>query len=237
MKVGDDAAGFAIAENLRGQMTGSKQAKFNAENAVSLVQMAEGGLNEQNNILIRLRELSVYAASDNIGNEERDYINTEFKVLVDEFDRIAKSTRFGSRELLTGKGDSYDFQVGAFAGAENVINFTLDTDTTASSVGIDGVDVSDKSSARDAIEEIDQAIQKVAGARAGLGAVQSRFQYAIDNLGNQEENLAAARASYMDVDVAAEAASLTQGKILQEIGTAVLGQANVDPSRVLRLIN
>lgn len=234
---GDDAAGFAISENLRGQLTGNKQAKFNAENAISLVQTVEGGLNEQNNILIRLRELAVYSSSDTIGDEERGYINTEFQQLIQEFDRIAKTTRYGSKNLLTGQGEHFDFQVGPYKGPENVVQFDLDANTTSSAVEIEGLDISDKDDARDAISELDFAVQKVAGTRATLGAVQSRFQYAIDNLSTQAENLQMARSSYVDADVAEESANLAQGRVLQEFSTAVLAQANSEPSRALRLIN
>jgi flagellin len=236
LQAGDDAAGFAISESLRGQLTGNKQAKFNAENAISLVQTAEGGLNEQNNILIRLRELAVYSASDTLGDDERTLVNNEFQQLVAEFDRIAKSTRFGSKDLLVGDDQNYEFQVGAYKGPENVIQFKLDANTTASNVGITGLDVSDKDDARDSISSVDDAIYKVASTRANLGAAQSRFQYAIDNLSTQAENIQAARSIYTDTDYAEEAANLAQGKILQEAGISVLAQANGDTNRIMRLI-
>jgi flagellin len=236
VQAGDDAAGFAISENLRGQLTGNKQAKFNAENAISLVQTAEGGLNEQNNILIRLRELAVYSASDTLGDDERGLVNNEFQQLIAEFDRIAKSTRFGSKNLLVGDDQKYEFQVGPYKGPENVIQFQLDANTTAGNVGITDLDVSDKDDARDAISNVDDAIFKVASTRANLGAAQSRFQYAIDNLSTQAENIQAARSIYTDTDYAEETANLSKAKILQEAGIAVLAQSNNDSGRVLRLI-
>jgi flagellin len=233
---GDDAAGFAIAESLRGQLGGTKQAKFNAESAVGLVQTAEGGLNEQNNILVRLRELAVYSASDTIGDDERGFLNTEFKGLTEEFDRIAKSTRYGNKNLLTGTGQAFEFQVGAFKGPENVIKFKLDANTTASDVGISGVEIGSKSDAVDSLSSIDEAILHVAGTRATFGAMQSRLQHTIDTLGVQAENLDAARGHIVDVDVAAETSRLAQAQIMQQAGTAVIAQANNSAARAIRLL-
>lgn len=233
---GDDAAGFAIAESLRGQLGGAKQAKFNAESAVGLVQTAEGGLSELNNILIRQRELAVYAASDTIGDDERGFLNTEYKGLTEEFDRIAKSTRYGNKNLLTGTGEEFQFQVGAFKGPENVINFKLDANTTASDVGLNGTEISSKGDALDSLSSIDEAIVKVAGARATFGAMQSRLQHTIDSLGVQAENLDAARGHIVDVDAAEESTKLAQAQLLQQAGTAVIAQANSSNMRALRLL-
>jgi flagellin len=237
VRAGDDAAGFAIAEGLRGQVGGLKQAKFNAESATSLVQTAEGGLNEQNNILVRLRELAVYAASDTIGDEERGYLDNEFQQLTQEFDRIAKSTRYGNKQLLTGTNEQFEFQVGPFQGAENVIKYKLDANTTASDVGIDGLEISDQDSAGSALEDIDGAMTHVAAARAGFGAMQSRFQHAIDALGVQAENLEEARGHIVDVDMAEEVSKLAQAQILQQAGTSVIAQANTSSMRALRLLD
>lgn len=236
VRAGDDAAGFAISESLRGQLGGTKQAKFNAESAVSLVQTAEGGLNEQNNILVRLRELAVYAASDTIGDTERDFLNTEFNQLTEEFDRIAKTTRYGAKSLLTGTGEEFKFQVGPYKGSENVITFKLDADTTASDVGIDGLDISDKGGALDSLSSLDDAITKVAGTRAGFGAMQSRLEHAIGALDVQAENLASARGHIVDVNVAEETAKLAQAQVQQQAGIAVLAQANVANARAINLL-
>ena len=235
-RVGDDAAGFAISETLRAQLASSKQAKFNAESAQSFVQAAEGGLNEQNNILIRLRELAVYAASDTLGSEEREYLDTEFQQLTAEFDRIANSTRFGNKALLTGTGEDFEFQVGAYPGQDNAIEFTLDADTTASSIGISGLEVTDKSSARSALDDIDQAIYKIAGVRSTFGAFQSRLQHTIDHLASQNENIDRSRSQIADADIAEEVSKLATGRILQEAGTSVLAQANFSTRQALRLL-
>lgn len=237
VRAGDDAAGFAIAESLRGQLGGTKQAKFNAESAVSLVQTAEGGLNEQNNILVRLRELAVYAASDTIGNEERQFLDTEFQQLTSEFDRIAKSTRYGNKQLLTGTGEEFQFQVGAFKGDENVIKFTLDANTTASDVGIDGLDITDQSSSLNSLKSLDAAILRVAGTRSTFGAMQSRLGHAIEALAVQAENLDAARGHIVDVNVAEETAKLAQAQVQQQAGIAVLSAANQSNARAIRLLD
>lgn len=232
----NDAAGFAISELLRAQVAGARQAKNNTQAAIAFVQTAEGALNEQNNILIRMRELAINAASDTIGDQEREFLNQEFQMLTAEFDRIAKVTRFGSKELLVGTGEEFTFQVGAYKGEENVIRFTMDSDTTAESVGIDGLDVSDQDDAADTLEYIDEAVMKVGGARASLGAIQSRFQFASDNLDVQGQNLEEARSLIADVDVAQATSKLTSAQVLQEAGMAVLVQANAAPGRLLKLI-
>ena len=236
VRAGDDAAGFAIAESLRGQAGGTKQAKFNAESAVGLVQTAEGGLNEQNNILVRLRELAVYAASDTVSDVEREFLDSEFQQLTAEFERIARSTRYGNKQLLTGSGEKFEFQVGAFQGPENVIKFELDANTTADEVGIDGLSISDQGDATDTLSSLDEAIIKVSGTRANLGAMQSRLNYAINSLSVQAENLEAARSHIVDVDIAEEVTKLAQAQILQEAGTSVIAQANQSATRALRLL-
>ena len=139
----DDAAGLAISENLRGQIAGLKMAKSNADNAQSLVEVGEGGLNEITNIMIRLRELGVQAASDNVSDVERGFLNTEAEHLIDEADRIARTTRFGDQVLLDGTGGSKTFHVGAFGGAENQVTFTFDGNATKNGpLGYDSIDVS-----------------------------------------------------------------------------------------------
>lgn len=233
---GDDAAGFAIAETLKAQLAGTNQAKRNGEMATGLIQTAEGGLNEQNNILIRMRELAVQAGSDTVGDDERGFLNQEFQQLGQEFDRIAKSTRYANKQLLVGNGDRFEFQVGAYAGSENVIEFTLNADTQGSAVGIDGMDITDRDSALGTLSDLDDALKKVAGARATFGAAQSRFQHAIDNLSVQGENIQVAIGNIEDVDVAQETSKLAMGQIQQQAGVAVMAQANASADRILRLI-
>ena len=144
VQAADDAAGLAISESLKAQIRGIGQARNNAFNAGSAIQVSEGGLNEINNILVRLRELGIQAASDNIGEQERGFLNEESKQLLQEADRIAKTTRFGDKVLLDGSGGDLEFHVGAFAGEENVIKYSLSTNATADELGINSIDVSEK---------------------------------------------------------------------------------------------
>ena len=236
VRAGDDAAGFAISESLRGQLAGTHQGKFNAESAISMVQTAEGGLAEQNNILVRLRELAVYAASDTVGEEERKFLNIEFRGLVEEFDRIAKTTKFGTKSLLTGTGERFRFQVGPHQGEENAINFVLEADATASAVGVDGLDVESQSAALDSLRSIDDAIVRVSGTRAGFGAMQSRLQYAVSTQTVHAENLDQARGHIVDVDVATETAKLAQAQVQQQASISILAQANQMNARALHLL-
>lgn len=232
----NDAAGFAISEMLRAQVAGLGQAAQNARTAQAFIQTAEGGLSEQNNILVRMRELAVSAASDSIGDQERGFVNEEFTLLVSEFDRIAKSTKFGSKNMLSGSDEEFTFQVGPNQGSENEIKFKLSADTQASSVGIDGLDISDQDSARGALGDIDEAVMKVAGTRAKLGGEQSRMMFAIDNLETQKQNNEEARSIIADVDVAEETSKLARASLLQDAGMAVLTQANSYPKKLLQLI-
>lgn len=233
---GDDAAGFAIAESLRGQAASLRQAKYNSDNAEGLIQVAEGGLNEQNNILVRLRELAVQSASDTLSDDERGFLNTEVQNLTAEFDRIAKTTRYGSKQLLVGSNKQYEFHLGSGSSDDDIVTYKFDTDTRGSTLKVDGISVESKDSAKDSLNSIDEAMLKIAKARAGFGAMQSRFQIASNNLDIQHENIMAARSRIADADVAEESANLMQAQVLQGFGTAVLAQANQDPQRALRLL-
>lgn len=233
----DDAAGLAISENIKGQTRGLAMARQNAFNAGSLVQVSEGGLSEINNILIRLRELGVQAASDNIGDDERMFLDQEVQQLVLESDRIAKTTRFGSKQLLDGSGDELEFQVGAFAGEENVIRYKMSADATASKLGIDGVSVDSKSSARDLLGSVDDALKDIGKMRADFGAVQSRLNTTTSNLDIQHENLSAANSRIRDADIAKESAELASAQVLQQAAISVMAQANQQPAQALRLLS
>ncbi len=232
----DDAAGLAISENIRGQTRGIAAARSNANNAVSLVQVSEGGLNEVSNILIRLRELGVQAASDNIGDTERSFLNQEAKQLTEESDRIAKTTRFGNRQLLDGSGEQLEFQVGAFAGKDNIIKYNLNADATASTLGIAGLNVETKSDARDALGQVDSALEKIGKMRADFGAVQSRLNTTTSNLDIQYENLSAANSRLRDADVAFESSEMASSGILQQAAISVMAQANQTPAAALKLL-
>lgn len=234
---GDDAAGFAISEMLRGQESGLMQARRNADGAISLIQVAEGGLSEQNNILVRLREIGVQAASDTVNDDEREYLDTEFQQLTAEVDRIAETTRFGQKKLLVGSNEEFEFFVGTTGDSKtDVIRYKLDADTRADSLGVAGLGVSSKGDAQDVLKQLDESLAKLASTRAAFGAMQGRLEIAGNNLDVQRENIAEAHSRIADTDVAAETSNLAKGRVLQEFGTAVLAQANQAPERALKLL-
>ncbi len=237
-KSADDAAGLAIATNLEAQTKGLRQATRNANDGISLVQTAEGGLNEVSNILVRMRELTVQASSDTVGEQERGFLDKEYQQLVSEVDRISESTTFNGAQLLNGEGTGeMDFQVGAFAGEQNKITFdSSESDATASSIGISGSGISDKGDALDSISVIDDAINQVSGQRATLGAVQSRLESTVSNLEVQTVNQDSARSVIQDVDVASESAKLASSNVIKQAGVATLAQANSLPNSAMRLI-
>ena len=268
-KAADDAAGLAISENLRADIRSLNVAKRNAMDGVSMVQTAEGGLEETTNMLVRLRELAVQASSDTIGKQERGFINKEYLQLKDEIDRIALSTEFNGTHLLMGDnakdfgdelmngntGDNpLEIQIGKdyykdndAIDARNPINIIkidmskLNAFTTGEgSLNIgraeDGTQVIDKAAAQNSITALDSAINRVNEQRAYLGAIQNRFTSTIANLGSQTENLDTARSRIRDTDFAAETATYTQNKILEQAGTSVLGQANQMPQMALSLL-
>jgi flagellin len=236
VRAGDDAAGLAISEKLKAEIRSMRQANRNANDGISLIQTAEGGLNEIQNILIRLRELGIQAASDNIGDQERGYLNLEAKQLIEESDRIAKTTRFGDKVLLDGSGGEMQFHVGAFGGEENVIKYSLSSNATTSELGINSVDVGDKDTARDALQTVDEALQKVGAMRASFGSIQSRLNATTSNLDIQHENLSAANSRIRDTDVAKETAEMASAQVLQNAAVSVLAQANAFPSVALKLM-
>jgi flagellin len=233
----EGAGEFAVAEHLRGQISGLKASRNNADFANSFISVGEGGLNEQNNILVRLRELSIQAASDTFSDKERGFLNLEAKQLVEEFDRIAKTTSFGSQRLLMGDGKEYVFQIGAYKGPENIIKYTSDTNTTSGEVGIDSVDLADKDDALDSLESIDEALVKIGEARARFASIQSRLTSISNNAGVQIENLTAAHSRIADADIASAISEMTRNQILQQFQTAVLSQANQTPNSVLKLLS
>lgn len=236
VKAGDDAAGFAISETLRGQAASLKQAEQNADNAAGLVQVAEGGLNEQNNILIRLRELAVQSASDTVNDEERDFLDSEFQQLLQEFDRIAVTTRYGSKQLLAGDDTDYEFYLGTSNEDDSVIQYKSNADTRSSTLDIKGLSVADRGDARDLLSDLDRVALELAKARSGFGAMQSRLEIAGNNLEIQRENVLAARGRITDADVAHEVSEMTAGQVQHQFGVAVLAQANQFPERALRLL-
>lgn len=236
-KSADDAAGLAIAKKLEAETKGLRVASRNANDAISMVQVAEGGLNETSNILTRLRELSIQAGSDTVGDTERGYLSLEYEQLVAEADRISKTTQFNGRPLLKGEGSILQFQVGAYGGQDNQIELDAGaTDASAESLGVGGSTVREKQDAIDNLEKIDGAIQKVSAFRANFGSVQSRLQTAMNNIDVAVVNQESARSRIEDVDVAESTAKLASAQMKNAAGTATLAQANALGQQALRLI-
>lgn len=242
-RAGDDAAGLAISESLRAQIRGLQQAERNANDGISVIQTAEGALNETGNILIRMRELAMQSASTgSISNVERSSLQNEFSALQNEITRIAASTKFGGAVLLdgslSGAGNALEFQVGIFNDAAvDRISLTIG-DATASGLGVDAgaATIATSSGAQNALATIDAAIASVSRLRGDLGAAQNRLQSTINNLQASTENLSAANSRIRDADVAAETAALTRAQVLQQAGIAVLAQANLSSQAALALL-
>jgi flagellin len=252
-KSADDAAGLAISENLRGQIRGMNVAKRNANDAVSLVQVAEGSMNEMTSILIRMRELTVQSASDTLGDQERTYLNKEYTQLVDEMDRIGNSTEFNGRKIFDTANEmtEYVIQVGTHGTAPEAntdtltinlegLKFTTETLGFGKESEIGAKESGDAGPSRDEIaaklETIDNSLTKIAGERATLGAVQNRLGSAISNLSISIESQEAAKSRIKDVDFATETANLTQARIMTTSNTSVLTQANAMPEMALQLL-
>ena len=237
-RAGDDAAGLAISENLKAQVRGLNQAEKNAENGISLVQIAEGALSEVSKILIRLRELGVQAASDTIGSTERQFLNVEFEQLLDEIDRITNSTEFNNVPLLNGTGTVFDIQIGTRNDpiSDRLTFDASGVDANIAALGLNLASVADKISAQNSLSFIDQAIISVSGIRADFGALQNRLQSIINNISVSVENLAAANSRIRDTEIAAETAELTKNQILVSAGTSVVAQANSSIKSALNLI-
>lgn len=240
----DDAAGLAISENLKAQIRSLAQAQRNALDGVSLLQTAEGALNEVSGILTRMRELATQAANGTLGTAERGFLDQEFQALSNEIDRIAEVTEFNGTQLLDGTASAgMDFQVGINSTSNDSFTVSI-ADMHANQIGatstgadtIDDVAVTAISSAQAALAVIDQAISDISSERADLGAFQNRINVTIANLGTARENLSAANSRIRDVDVASETAALTRNTILMQAGVSVLAQANQIPAVALSLL-
>jgi flagellin len=232
----DDAAGLAISERLKAQIRGLGQDERNAQDGISLVQTAEGALNEVSGALIRMRELAVQAATGTLGSEERGYLNNEFNALMTEIDRIANVTEFNGKYLLNGAASTgIDFQVGLTSGSNDRITASIQA-VNASGMKINDETISTQTGARSSLSAIDDAIKSVSGTRGGLGATQNRLSITVNNLATQRENISAANSRIRDVDVATETVNMTRSQILMQAGVAVLAQANQLPQMALSLI-
>lgn len=234
----DDAAGLAISERLKGSIRGMKQASRNAEDGISLVQVAEGGLQEVSNMLVRLRELGVQASSDTIGDTERHFLDVEYQQLKSEIQRISEVTKFNGRDLLNGTGGVMDIQVGINNDPfQDRISFnTSSANSTLDALGISPLSLASKEDAQQSLSFIDDATTSVNAMRANFGAMQNRLNSTVNNLAVAHENLSAANSRIRDTDIAAETAEMTRNNILQQAGVSVLGQANSSQQVALKLL-
>jgi flagellin len=234
-RAADDAAGLAISERFRSEIRSLGQAERNANDGVSMLQIAEGALNETSGILIRLRELAVQSANGTLGQGERDALNDEFQAQIAEINRIAAVTEFNGTQILNTTGTSITFQIGSDNTTNDQITVT-GVDATASGVGVQSLDISSLSGAQTALSGLTTAINQVASLRGQFGAAQNRLESAIRSIQIAIENTSAAESRIRDVDVAAETAELTKNQVLQSAGISVLAQANTSTQSVLQLL-
>lgn len=237
-KAADDAAGLAISEKLRANIRSLKQADRNANDGISMVQTAEGGLNEVSQILTRMRELAVQTASDTIGDPERAMSNMEYQNLKLELERISQVTEFNGKRLLNGSGDKYDFQIGANNdGFQDRISYDArQVNSSMDNLGVSELDISSKDGSQESLGSLDAAIEKVSGYRSFLGAIQNRLVSTSNNLQVNVENLSAANSRIRDVDYAEATAAKAKNDILSAAGTSVLAQANMSTQNALKLV-
>lgn len=234
----EDAAGLAISENLKNQMRGLKQSNRNAMDGVSLIQIAEGGLNEISNILIRLRELAIQTASDTISDRERKMVNIEYSQMLDEIDRISQTTEFNGTSLLSGENQLMDFQINT-KNSPSADRITLDgslADVGTVALGIDMLNVLDKPSSQESLATVDSAIEKVNSLRANFGAIQTRLNSTIENILQSVENTAQANSRIRDADIAEESSELAKKNLMMQTGTAVLAQSNQQNQLAMQLL-
>ena len=234
-RAGDDAAGLAISEKMRGQIRGLDQASRNSQDGISLIQTAEGALNETQNILQRMRELSVQGANDTNAKADRDAIKTELDQLHSEIDRIASQTKFNGKNLIGKDAKAINIQVGANSKETVSISLTSMT-TTALALATADIKVSTTTEANALTTLLDTAIESVSTQRATLGAAQNRLEHTIANLDNNSENLQAAESRIRDVDMAKEMLNFSKSNILNQAAQSMLAQAKSQPEGVLQLL-
>lgn len=237
-RAADDAAGLAISEKMRASIRTVRQDVRNANDGISMIQTAEGGMNEVGNILIRFRELSTQAASDTLSGTERGFIDKEVQQLASEVNRIANATEFNGHKLLNGTGDTMEIQIGQNNDKE-LDRFQYDvskTNITMDHLGITGINTVGKADAQENLGKIDGAIRQLSENRAELGALQNRLSSSVNSLNVYDENMSAARSRIYDVDMANETAELTKDNILSQAGVSVLSQANQNNMLALKLL-
>jgi flagellin len=235
-RAGDDAAGLAISENLKSDIRALDQAARNAADGISLIQTAEGSLDEVSNILLRMKELAEQSLNGTLSDTDRGYLNAEFSALSDEIDRISDGVDFNGVKLLDGTGNTVNIQVGIGTATSDSVEVDLSADLdTTNGLGLAAA-IDSASGAGTAMDEIDDAIRTVVSARGDFGAIQNRLESSIRNINMTSENLSAANSRIRDVDVAHETSSLTSFQILQQAGVAMLAQANMTTGLAMNLL-
>ncbi len=232
-RAGDDAAGLTISEKMRSQIRGLNKASSNAQDGISLIQTAEGALNEAHSILQRMNELATQAANDTNTSSDRGAIQKEINALVSELDRIASTTQFNTMNLIDGSFSSKNLQVGALEGQKISISIKA---MNASAIGVTGLSMGSFTSAGSAMTAIQGAISKVSAQRSALGALQNRLEHTIANLDTTSENTQAAESRIRDVDMAKEMVEYSKNNILQQAGQSMLAQANQSTQGVLSIL-
>ncbi|MFJ8514660.1 flagellin Hag [Lysinibacillus xylanilyticus] len=238
-RAGDDAAGLAISEKMRGQIRGLDMASKNAQDGISLIQTAEGALNETHDILQRMRELAVQAANDTnerTADTDTQKLQDEIDQLVEEIDRIANNTQFNNMNLLEGSFTTKKFHIGSNANQDITVDIASMKAADLGANGVAGVSVITNADANTGIKDIDAAINAVSKQRSLLGAVQNRLEHTINNLGASSENLTAAESRIRDTDMAKEMMGFTKNNILTQAAQSMLAQANQQPQGVLQLL-
>jgi len=237
-KAADDAAGLAISEKMKANIRSLKQADRNANDGISMVQTAEGGLNETSSILTRMRELAIQTSSDTVGDVERGMSNMEYQNLKLELERISQVTEFNGKKLLNGESDKFDFQIGANNDdfQDRISYDAKQVNAKMDNLGVAELDVSSKEGSQQSLASLDSAIEKVSGFRAFLGGIQNRLVSTSNNLQVNVENLSAANSRIRDVDYAEATATKAKNDILGAAGTSVLAQANMNGQSALKLI-
>lgn len=237
-RAGDDAAGLAISEKLRANIRSMQQATRNASDGISLIQTAEGAMNEISNIFIRIRELSIQGANDTLSDVERSFVDKEVQNLKQEVDRIAQVTEFNGRHLLNGEGEVLEFQVGLHNNPDEdrIVFNTADGKVTLDAFGLGGISTTSKETSRENLDLLDAAISRLNDNRSTLGALQNRLTSTVNNMQIYTENLSAANSRIRDTDMATESSELVRNNILTQANISVLGQANMNPQAALKLI-
>ncbi len=234
-RAGDDAAGLAISESLKSDIRALDQASRNAADGISLIQTAEGSLDEVSNILLRMKELAEQSLNGTLSDTDRSYLDAEFTALKSEINRISDSVDFNGVKLLDGSGNTVNIQVGIGTTASDTVGIDLGDDLDTTGLGLAGA-VDTASNANAAMDQVDDAISTIVSSRGAFGAVQNRLESSIRNINMMSENLSAANSRIRDVDVAHETSNLTSFQILQQAGVAMLAQANMTTGLAMNLL-